>query len=240
MGDRGVDRNRQIAERQHRGGIGKVGELAADVQHAGIGALSCSASAGRNSRWMLMKLTPRVASNGSSWAKAIERLRSLKWSARPDQAIAMRGAGHALRCARASARCAARSRAGKEARPARSKVRSCSASGRLASGQCRSKGGSGSPRPITDATPSNVREQFLELRLHLEHDLGAGARQHRRVAHELDGVAQTLLGMQQDGLARQRGFAEPGRAGETAAWHPFRCVSSATRIFRSRAGSRRW
>ena len=55
-----------------------------------------------------------------------------------------------------------------------------------------------------------ARQQLLELRLHLEHDLGAGARQHRRVAHELDGVAQALLGVQQDGLVRQAAFAEPG------------------------------
>ena len=54
-------------------------------------------------------------------------------------------------------------------------------------------------------------EQALELRLHLQHHAGAGARQQRRVAREHHRIAEALLGVQQDGLARERGFAEPQR-----------------------------
>ena len=63
----------------------------------------------------------------------------------------------------------------------------------------------------------DARQHARQLRLHFEHDLRAPARQQRRVADELDGVAQPLLGMQQDGLAAERIFAEPERLAEAAA-----------------------
>ncbi len=62
-----------------------------------------------------------------------------------------------------------------------------------------------------------ARQQTFQFSLNLEHDRGAAARQQRRIARELDGVAQTLFGMQQDGLARERIFAEPERAAVAAA-----------------------
>ena len=49
-----------------------------------------------------------------------------------------------------------------------------------------------------------LRQQRLQLGLHLADDIGAAARQQRRVANELDGVAEALLGMQQNGLAGNR------------------------------------
>ena len=56
--------------------------------------------------------------------------------------------------------------------------------------------------------PRHQRRQFA---LHFEHDLGAGRGEKRHVARELDRIAETLLGVQQHGLARQRIFAEPQR-----------------------------
>ena len=55
------------------------------------------------------------------------------------------------------------------------------------------------------------RHQRRQFRLHFEHDLGAVRGEKRHVARELDGVAKTLLGMQQHGLPRQRIIAEPQR-----------------------------
>jgi hypothetical protein len=50
---------------------------------------------------------------------------------------------------------------------------------------------------------------------HLEHELAAARRDQRDVAQELDGVAEALLGMQQDGLAGER-LAAPLRLREIA------------------------
>ena len=61
------------------------------------------------------------------------------------------------------------------------------------------------------ATPSRPASSPLQLRLHLQHHAGAGARQQRRIAREHHRIAEALLGVQQDGLARERGFAEPQR-----------------------------
>ena len=60
-------------------------------------------------------------------------------------------------------------------------------------------------------------KECLQLGLHFEHDTRAGARQQRRIAGELDAVAQALLGMQQDRLVTERKFAEPERAAIVAA-----------------------
>ena len=54
---------------------------------------SISASAGRSSCWMLTKRTSSASSSGSSCDNDSERLRSLTWVARPDQASATYGAG---------------------------------------------------------------------------------------------------------------------------------------------------
>src|SRR5262245_3845347 len=51
--------------------------------------------------------------------------------------------------------------------------------------------------------------------MHLHHHLGAAARELRYVARELDDVAEPLLGVDEDGLARERIFAEPERLAET-------------------------
>ena len=81
-------------------------------------------------------------------------------------------------------------------------------------------------------------QQVLQLGLHLEHHRRAALRQQRRIAGELDRVAQTLLGMQQDGLASR---ADIRRARAACRGCAARCrrASSATRIRQSRARSRR-
>src|SRR5262245_28808811 len=61
-----------------------------------------------------------------------------------------------------------------------------------------------------------LHQQRRELWLHLQHDLGARARQQRDVARELDRVAQPLLGVQQDRVALQRIFSEPERTAVAA------------------------
>ncbi len=60
-------------------------------------------------------------------------------------------------------------------------------------------------------------QQRRELRLHLQHDLGARARQQRDIARELDRVAQSLLGVQQDRVALKWIFSEPKRTAVAAA-----------------------
>src|SRR5579872_1751636 len=47
----------------------------------------------------------------------------------------------------------------------------------------------------------------LQRPLHLEHDPGAALGNKRRIATELDGVAEALLGVQEYGLARDIGPA---------------------------------
>ena len=49
------------------------------------------------------------------------------------------------------------------------------------------------------------------LSRHIGRWVSQAARQQWRVAREHDGVAEALLGVQQDGFARERGFAEPQR-----------------------------
>ena len=61
-----------------------------------------------------------------------------------------------------------------------------------------------------------VGEQRLQLGLHFDDDGRARAREQRRIADKLDRVAETLLGMQQDGLAPERVFAEPERLAQVA------------------------
>ena len=77
------------------------------------------------------------------------------------------------------------------------------ASGRLISGHCRSKAGRGSPCAI-DARCPRRPPAADELGLHLEDDPRAERGDARRVAHELDGVAIALLGIEEDGLAGER------------------------------------
>ena len=72
-------------------------------------------------------------------------------------------------------------------------------------------------RPYDYADAFEVREQRLQLALHFDDDRRAGAREQRRIADEHDGVAEPLLGMQQDGLATERIFAEPERLAQAAA-----------------------
>ena len=59
--------------------------------------------------------------------------------------------------------------------------------------------------------PVEPTEQGFKFALHFKQDLCAGARQERRVAGELDGVAQSLFGVQQNRLVAERKFAEPER-----------------------------
>ena len=54
-----------------------------------------------------------------------------------------------------------------------------------------------------------LRQQRLQRRLNLADDTRAARRQQRRIADELDGVAKTLLGVKQNGLAGNRFIAEP-------------------------------
>src|SRR5262249_18423504 len=60
-------------------------------------------------------------------------------------------------------------------------------------------------------------QQRRELRLHLQHDLGARARQQWYIARELDRVAQSLLGVHKDRVTLQRIFSEPERTAIAAA-----------------------
>ena len=70
--------------------------------------------------------------------------------------------------------------------------------------------GRGSPRAITAVDAGSVRQQPHKFALDFENDfLGAALCHQRRIAHELDGVARTLLGVQQNGLAGERFLAEP-------------------------------
>src|SRR5579863_1235748 len=68
------------------------------------------------------------------------------------------------------------------------------------------------------------RRQRLKRRLHLDDNLGAERSHHRHIPQELNGVAETLLGVQQNGLAFDRLLAEPERLIKTArlplwTWH---------------------
>ncbi len=81
-----------------------------------------------------------------------------------------------------------------------------------------SKAGNGSPRANHRPDAFDSRQQAHQFALHFEDDLLCAARRHeRRIAHELDGVAGTLLGVQQDGFAVEGLFAEPQRRREIAA-----------------------
>src|SRR5207302_2052697 len=55
------------------------------------------------------------------------------------------------------------------------------------------------------------REQCRERRRHLENDLGAPGCNEWRVSNELDGIAEPLLGVEQDCLSFERLIAEPER-----------------------------
>ena len=48
------------------------------------------------------------------------------------------------------------------------------------------------------------RQQPGKLGLDFENDIGAAAGEERRVAHELQRIAKTLLGVQQNGFAVER------------------------------------
>ena len=61
-----------------------------------------------------------------------------------------------------------------------------------------------------------IGEQVFQLALYFDDDGRARAREQRRIADEHDGVAEPLLGMQQDGLAPERVFAEPERLAQAA------------------------
>ena len=62
----------------------------------------------------------------------------------------------------------------------------------------------------------------------------AGARQERRVAGKLDGVAEALLGMQQDGAVRRADIRRARAARDrNGAYRTCRCASSAIRIRQS-------
>jgi hypothetical protein len=52
-------------------------------------------------------------------------------------------------------------------------------------------------------------EQRLQRRLYLEHDARAERRHHRRIATELQAVAQALLGMEEDGSSGDVALAAP-------------------------------
>ena len=54
-----------------------------------------------------------------------------------------------------------------------------------------------------------LREQRQQLRLNLANDTRAGILEQRRIADELQRIAKSLLGVQQNGLARKRRVAEP-------------------------------
>src|SRR6202011_2490633 len=61
----------------------------------------------------------------------------------------------------------------------------------------------------------------LQLSLHLENDIGAALGRKRRVTHELDGIAKSLLSVQEDGLAGNRLLAEPQGCAKIADFHPW-------------------
>ena len=60
--------------------------------------------------------------------------------------------------------------------------------------------------------PWRAGKETLELRLAAEHDGSAALGDQRRVAHALERVAETLLGVQEDGAAREV-LAVPQRLG---------------------------
>ena len=84
------------------------------------------------------------------------------------------------------------------------------ARGRLSNGQCRSNAGRGSP-DSDDGDAFELRQQRQQLRLDFADHLGAASGNQPRIADELDGVAKSLFGMQQNGLAGDRLVAQPQR-----------------------------
>ena len=239
MRDRRVDANHQIGKRQHRSGIGEVGELVAEMhdagsraQHLGIGGTQLALDADKAH-------TRPATATAASCASESERLRSLTWrgAAGPGQRDARRRQRFQARPPFRDLRSA--TRADREFPPECWTESVLQASGRLVSGQCTSNGGSGSPRATIVGDAFEPGQQALQLRLHLQHDAGAGARKQRRVAREHHRIAEPLLGVQQDGLAGERGFAEPERLAQILPRAPCRRASSATRIRRGRADSRR-
>ena len=59
-------------------------------------------------------------------------------------------------------------------------------------------------------------DQRFQLRLHFENDAGAAGGDQRGVARKLNGIAETLLGMEQDGLAVDRPLSAPLRLDKIA------------------------
>ena len=137
MRDRGVDADEQIAQREHRGGVGEIIELRHRDAVMPGSRESASASSSRNSRCTLTKLTPGADSSGLSCANDTERFLSLGCAARPDQANATRGDGSLSRRA-AIWRATLPERGDKGYRPGMFDASVLQASGRLPSGQCRS------------------------------------------------------------------------------------------------------
>ena len=73
----------------------------------------------------------------------------------------------------------------------------------------KSNSGTASPSLSTRETPGTVASDRLERRLNAEDDFGAERSDQRRVAHEIDGIAQPLLGQRGTPSCRPGPFAVP-------------------------------
>ena len=87
------------------------------------------------------------------------------------------------------------------------------ASGRLMIGQCRS--GTGVSSPLGEGGDVLHRaDQRFQRRRHRYRDARTPRDQQRRIADELQGVAKSLFGFEQDGLAGDRHLSQPALAGQ--------------------------
>ena len=238
MHHRGVDRDHQVDQRGDRGGVVEIFELVADMgeprrarEQLGILRRATRAGCSRSLRARQQTAAPAATARASGCGR---------WRARRCRPRRARCAATAVpRCARAIWRCAPRPPRDKECRPGCSRARSSSARGRLPTGQCTSKSGSGSPRATTLGDAFDPRQQARQLRLHFEHDLGAAARQ--AAAHSAQsGWCRRAPARHAAGWSCARADIRRARAacrgGGAAAC---RCAASAIRISQSRADSRR-
>ena len=86
------------------------------------------------------------------------------------------------------------------------------ASGRLAIGQCRSNAGRDSAGIGRHCeTPGNPDSSGYSAALDHQNDAGAARGHHRHIARELNGIAQSFIDMDEDGLAFDGFLAKPHR-----------------------------
>ena len=193
MGDGSIDRDDQVEVGDQRSGVGEVGHLVHEVDQR-EGPLVAS---GR-SFCRLKNCRPDSVEQGRQPIRAIDRRRSvarLLAFAGPCQADPQTRTDIAARRVRQAStalhRRAIGGRAGIVARVVPS------AKGRLSIGQCRSNGGSSSPRATTRSTPGMLRSRRTSGSCTSMITRKPALRRQRGIAAELHGVAEALLGMDQ-------------------------------------------